>query len=174
MRLTIRLTTNTSYSLTVPDNSTVQDLRASAKVACPSTAKLPTDFKLIFNGQKLDPYYKSLLDFGIKEDGVTIILMSSGAASPLASPSLGPTTIIRKTATGASTKSKKSKCSFKSCGSAPLRIVGECSHCMGKFCAKHRLLEDHHCQDLQYCRDSAHERNAMKLHNESTLASSKV
>lgn len=166
MRITIRLSTNSAYTLTIPDNSTVQDLRTSAKVACPPSAKLPTDFKLIYNGQKLDPHYKLLLDFGISPEGSDIILMSNGVASPISSPSLTPTT-VRKTTNA--TK-KKSRCSFKSCSSAPLRMVGECSHCSGKFCAKHRLLEDHHCQDLQYCRDSAHERNAMKLHSESTMA----
>lgn len=169
MKVTIRVSTNTSYSVTIPDNSTVQDLRDSANVACPSTAKLPADFKLIYNGEKLDPYYKALLEFGITDD-ITVILMSNGALSPLASPSLQPAP--KKTTTA--TKTKRAKCSFKACSSTPLRMVGDCSHCNGKFCAKHRLLEDHHCQDLQFCRDSAHERNAMKLHNDATLASSKV
>lgn len=169
MRITIRLSTNTSYAVTVPDNSNVQDLRALAQVACPAGAKLPADYKLIYNGQKLDPHYKSLDDFGLlpRAENLTVILMSAGVASPLSLPSLKPTTTVRAV-------KKKARCSFKSCTLTPLRMVGDCLHCKGKFCAKHRLLEDHHCQDLQFCRDSAHERNAMKLNNESTLTSSRV
>ncbi|KAK9324405.1 ubiquitin-related domain-containing protein [Lipomyces orientalis] len=65
----------------------------------------------------------------------------------------------------------KKRCSFKSCTSAPLRIVGDCSFCDGHFCAKHRLLEDHKCTGLQDCKQQLHERNALKLQQEQTVAS---
>ena len=166
MKITVRLSTETAYNVTVPDNLSVQDLRNSVKVACPVENKLPADFKLIYNGVKLDPFYKSLAEFGLSPaaSDPQVILMNSGDASPLALPVITATT-VRK-----SGGKKKAKCLFQLCHLAPLRMVGECQHCNGKFCAKHRLLEDHHCQDLQTCRDTAHEKNAMKLNNESTIA----
>lgn len=182
MKVTIRLSTEISYSITIPNNSTVEDLRNSAKVACPSFTKLPPDFKLIFNGEKLTPYYKSLLFFNINSDiDNTVILMSNGSDTPIneLSPISTPINLSNSTTTSTSTttvplpkkKTKKNKCNFSKCNSTPLRLVGDCGHCNGKFCAKHRLLEDHYCHGLQYCKDNAHERNAMKLQSESTIVS---
>lgn len=173
MKVTIRLSTETSYSVTIPNNSTVEDLRNSAKVACPSSAKLPADFKLIYNGEKLEPYYKPLLSFNINDNDTTttVILMNNGSDTPITlSPPVAPTESVEAVA-APKKKTKKNRCSFKTCNSAPLRLVGDCGHCHGKFCAKHRLLEDHYCQGLQFCKESAHERNAMKLHSESTIVS---
>lgn len=168
MRVTFRLSTETSYTVTIPDNSTVEDLHNAAKVGCPAAAKLPADFKLIHNGAKLAPYYKTLESFNIPSDGeVTVILMSDALDTPVSSPQLAPVS----QAAVPKKKAKKNRCSFKSCTSVPLRMVGDCGHCHGKFCAKHRLLEDHMCTGLQFCKDSAHERNAMKLQSESTIAS---
>lgn len=167
MKITIRLSTETAYSVTIPDNSTVEDLRNTAKVGCPATAKLPNDFKLIYNGEKLTPYYRTLASFHVTpEKDITVILMSDGSDTPVgsASPQLAPVAVPKK-------KTKKNRCSLKNCTSAPLRMVGDCGHCHGKFCAKHRLLEDHMCTGLQFCKESAHERNAMKLQSESTIAS---
>ncbi|KAK6461829.1 hypothetical protein DFJ63DRAFT_200106 [Scheffersomyces coipomensis] len=181
MKVTIRLSTESSYSITIPDNSTVEDLRNSAKVGCPVSSKLPHDFKLIYNGQRLTPYYQPLSTFNITPelDSITVILMSDGSDTPI---NLTPqsshidittasTTATTTTTTTVKKTKKKSKCAFKSCTSASLRMVGACSHCQGSFCAKHRLLEDHLCQGLQFCKDNAHERNAMKLQSESTIAS---
>lgn len=169
MKVTFRLSTETAYSVTVPDNSTVEDLRNAAKVGCPLSAKLPADFKLIYNGGKLAPYYKPLELFSITPDldKITVILMSDSSDTPVGSPLLAPQTSVAVP----KKKAKKNRCLYKSCTSAPLRMVGDCGHCHGKFCAKHRLLEDHLCTGLQYCKESAHERNAMKLQSESTIAS---
>ncbi|KAK6201016.1 uncharacterized protein RJT21DRAFT_31001 [Scheffersomyces amazonensis] len=181
MKVTIRLSTESSYTITIPDNSTVEDLRNSAKVGCPISAKLPSDFKLIYNGVKLAPYYKPLSTFNITPSSpITVILMSNGSDTPTnltpQSSHVDITTETANTSTvsttvGVKKTKKKNKCSFKSCTSAPLRMVGACSHCQGTFCAKHRLLEDHLCQGLQFCKDNAHERNAMKLQSESTITS---
>lgn len=166
MKVHIRLNTEVSYSVTIPNNSTVEDLRNSAKVACPSFTKLPVDFKLIHNGEKLSPYYKALSDFKMNEEP-TVILMSNGSSTP----TLTPTNSILTPQPAPKKKTKKNKCSFTGCSLASLRLVGDCSHCQGKFCAKHRLLEDHLCSGLQFRKDAAHEQNAMKLHSESTIAS---
>lgn len=181
MKVTIRLSTETSYSVTIPDNSTVEDLRNSSKVACPPSAKIPDDFKLIYNGEKLTPNYKTLEALGIVSgtDGNVVILMSDGSDtpksnSPVASPTLKPVALATGTTTGkpvVKKTKKKNRCSFKNCSAAHLRMVGNCGHCQGKFCAKHRLLEDHLCQGLQFCKDNAHEKNAMKLQNEKTITS---
>ncbi|ODV65028.1 hypothetical protein HYPBUDRAFT_114151 [Hyphopichia burtonii NRRL Y-1933] len=170
MKVTIRLSTEVSYSVTIPHNSSVEDLRNSAKVACPSFTSLPPDFKLITNGVKLSPYQKLLKDFGLLEDTEnTVILMSNGSDTPT---QLSPTSTSDEILTSKEVPKKKkktNKCHFKSCNSPSLRMVGDCSHCQGKFCAKHRLLEDHLCNGLQYCKNNAHERNAMKLQSESTI-----
>lgn len=168
MKITFRLSTETSYAVTVPDNSSVQDLRNSVKVGCPPSAKLPADYKLIYNGQKLTPFYKPLEAFGMAPGAdYTVILMSDASDTPVSLPRLAPVAI----STAPKKKAKKNRCSFKSCTLAPLRMVGDCSHCHGKFCAKHRLLEDHVCTGLQFCKESAHERNATKLQSESTITS---
>lgn len=159
MQVTIRLSTDTSFSVST-ENCPLSDLATLIKEQCPAGIKLPTDFKLIHNGEKLSPASKMLLDFGMGDD-VIVILMSNDSVSPVLSATDKP----------AAPKKKKQRCSFKTCSSAPLRMVGSCSHCSGKFCAKHRLLEDHLCVGLQYCKDDAHERNAMKLQSESTIAS---
>lgn len=44
---------------------------------------------------------------------------------------------------------KKPRCTFKECGTAAQRIVGDCGFCDGHYCAKHRLLEDHKCTGLE-------------------------
>ncbi|KAK6455875.1 uncharacterized protein RJT20DRAFT_51379 [Scheffersomyces xylosifermentans] len=177
MKVTIRVSTELSYSITIPNNSTVEDLRNSAKVGCPISYKLPTDFKLIHNGEKLAPHYRTLSSFNmIPSESLTVILMSDGSDTPLSltpkssNANLAVDSIPSSVSEVKKTK-KKAKCSFKACSSAPLRMVGACSHCQGKFCAKHRLLEDHRCSGLQFCKDNAHERNAIKLQSESTITS---
>ncbi|KAI5954110.1 hypothetical protein CANMA_004949 [Candida margitis] len=180
MKVTIRLSTESSFQVTVPDNSTVEDLRNSVKVASPTS--LPKEFKLIYNGQKLQPYNESLSSLGMKpeNESIQVILMAQSTDTPPISPQVSSSNLAASTATTSNSTAasstikktkKKNKCSFKSCNSTPLRMVGTCSHCQGKFCAKHRLLEDHMCLGLQYCKDDAHETNAMKLQNESTIAS---
>ncbi|EMG50856.1 TMC1 AN1-type zinc finger protein TMC1 [Candida maltosa Xu316] len=179
MKVTIRLSTESSYTITIPNNSTVDDLKQSIKVGLPSNTNLPFDFKLIFNGKKLQPYYSELSSFGMNnqnDESYTVILMSDSTDTPPITPqpsmeSLPTIKSTTSTTTNTTTKKtkKKNKCSFKSCTSAPLRMVGTCTHCQGKFCAKHRLLEDHLCTNLQYCKDNAHEKNAMKLQSERTI-----
>ncbi|GME91505.1 hypothetical protein B5S31_g2521 [[Candida] boidinii] len=66
---------------------------------------------------------------------------------------------------------KSNKCSLKGCCSAPLRMVGDCQYCKGKFCSRHRLLENHFCSGLESCKEQLHKRNAIKLQSEQTIAS---
>ncbi|KAI9734654.1 MAG: hypothetical protein M1834_002255 [Cirrosporium novae-zelandiae] len=63
---------------------------------------------------------------------------------------------------------RKIRCSFKDCKEFAQRIVGDCGFCSGRFCGKHRMLEDHKCSGLEDCRKESHERNADKLNSERT------
>lgn len=58
---------------------------------------------------------------------------------------------------------------MKACKAPIQPIVGECSFCTGKFCGKHRLLEDHKCEGLEDCKKESHERNAERLIKERTV-----
>ncbi|KAK2593988.1 hypothetical protein QQS21_008300 [Conoideocrella luteorostrata] len=63
---------------------------------------------------------------------------------------------------------KKLKCSAKECREqlSPFPVL--CSFCHGRFCNKHRMLEDHQCPELEDCKKQEHERNAAKLEAERT------
>lgn len=64
---------------------------------------------------------------------------------------------------------KKIRCSFKDCKDRAQPIVGDCGFCEGRYCGKHRLLEDHKCDGLEDCKKESHERNAEKLIRERTI-----
>ncbi|CAN6628589.1 AN1-type zinc finger protein Tmc1p [Trichomonascus vanleenenianus] len=64
----------------------------------------------------------------------------------------------------------RKRCSYKKCISAPLRGVGDCGFCDGRFCSKHRLMEQHDCIGLHNCKQQMHERNAVKLQEQQTVA----
>ncbi|KAL9611454.1 MAG: hypothetical protein Q9167_003891 [Letrouitia subvulpina] len=64
---------------------------------------------------------------------------------------------------------KKIRCTYKDCKESAQRIVGDCSFCQGRFCGKHRMLEDHKCSGLEDCKKESHERNADKLNSERTM-----
>jgi hypothetical protein len=49
---------------------------------------------------------------------------------------------------------KKTRCTFKECKDAAVRIAGDCAFCEGHFCGKHRLLEDHKCDGLEDVSDA--------------------
>lgn len=144
MKFTVRLSTENSLTLT-SDASSYNQLVEEIKSI--STFPLPQSFKLIYNGEKLNDAKLEMLPDQVNEQQVVVILMEEVKLK------------------------KKKKCSFKNCSSAPLRMVGDCHHCNGKFCAKHRLLEDHMCSGLQYCKEVAHEQNALKLESERTVIS---
>jgi len=74
---------------------------------------------------------------------------------------------------------KKKRCQFnvaptERCNSAAINIVGDCSMCNSKFCARHRLPEDHDCSELDAFRDSAFEANKKQLMTEATAAGANI
>ncbi|ODV95855.1 hypothetical protein PACTADRAFT_49298 [Pachysolen tannophilus NRRL Y-2460] len=235
MKVTIRLssssiggkdTTTSSYSLTIPDNSTVNDLKAAALVALPSdlinTFSTPvavssvggdnssstakhlslSNFSLIFSGKKLE-LHRLLSSYSITENSVVYLINNSQNINPNESPVLPSVELANSTIEGGKeinnevittedgnteeihpqittttttkkrrkSSNKRSKCSFPRCSNQPLKIVGDCQHCEGHYCSKHRLLESHCCSGLQNCKNQLFEQNATKLHREQTVAS---
>ncbi|WEJ94410.1 hypothetical protein PSN45_001894 [Yamadazyma tenuis] len=153
MKLNIRLSTENSF--TVSTASTVYADLVQEIQSC-SSFPLPQTFKLIYNGEKLSDTrladLQAAASEGVAGDAeINVILMEESKK------------LVKK--------KKSKKCSFQSCNSSPLRMVGDCHHCTGKFCAKHRLLEDHMCSGLQCYKEIAHEQNALKLENERTISS---
>lgn len=65
----------------------------------------------------------------------------------------------------------KRKCTFGTCTAMRAPIVGECAFCDVKFCAKHRLLEDHRCAGLSNCKKESHDRNKALLESQQCVAS---
>lgn len=89
MKVTIRLSTESSFSVTIPDNATVDDLKQSIKVGLPADITLPPDFKVIYNGSKLQPYYAELQSFGMQsaeDSSYTVIVMSDNVDTPPITP----------------------------------------------------------------------------------------
>ncbi|CAH6721301.1 AN1-type zinc finger protein Tmc1p [[Candida] jaroonii] len=68
-------------------------------------------------------------------------------------------------------KKSKKKCYFKNCNVNYLKLVGDCQYCQGKYCHKHRLLENHDCNYLNQYKLLEHQKNAIKLENERTISS---
>lgn len=68
----------------------------------------------------------------------------------------------------------KTRCSFvgptgDKCKQIAQRIVGDCSSCGGnKFCASHRLPENHQCASLDVVKAAARHANGEKLMSEAT------
>lgn len=198
MKLNVKIDQDLTLSLTVPDNATVEDLKVATIVALPSENSLsnslnisslsPKNINLWYSGHKLD-YSKSLHSYNITPQSLIINpnllihLTSLNDDSPpndtsdsAISDDINDSIILCTSKSGKSksksrSKSKSKKCSFLNCTSTPLRMVGDCQHCQGKFCSKHRLLESHNCKGLKIYKDKCYERNALKLQSEQTVAS---
>ena len=83
-----------------------------------------------------------------EDNSYTVIVMSDNVDTPPITPQQSVESLAKSSTTNATIKRlKEGRCAFHNCNSAPLRMVGTCTHCQGKFCAKHRLLEDHMCTD---------------------------
>jgi len=54
-------------------------------------------------------------------------------------------------------------CAVDNCKLKLALIVGHCNHCNNDHCLKHRLPEDHKCQELINLQRKEHADNAAKL-----------
>ncbi|GMM36279.1 Tmc1 protein [Saccharomycopsis crataegensis] len=217
MKVAIKTTSGESYQITIPDRSTIKDLKLLAIVASKSLKSTDLNvYNLYFKGIKLDlletvSYYsikdndliiigskvpeenvntmeaaarslslvhdeslnsvsspdaQDALDDVSKKDDIASVCIPQVASpkSPRSKSPVSQPTIAKK-------KKNSKKCNFANCNNASLRIIGNCSDCNGKFCAKHRLLENHLCSGLSNCKKAAFTRNANKLHQEQTISS---
>lgn len=131
--------------LTVPTDTTISTLSSilSLRTNVPST-----DLRLVHAGKHLSTPTSTLSSYGIpRESVIHMALPLRGGMPP-----------------------KKIRCNFKDCKDAAQRIVGDCGFCNGKFCGRHRLLEDHKCEGLEDCKKESHERNKERLEAERTVA----
>lgn len=62
------------------------------------------------------------------------------------------------------------KCNFGECPDRIVKIVGTCRHCSKNFCAKHRYIESHACENMINCKQEAFDKNAKKVLNEKATA----
>lgn len=197
MKLTVKINNESSLSLTVPDNATVEDLKVAALISLPSCYnehnRLATkNINLWYSGHRLD-YSKTLACYNINPNSVQmntnlVVHLTIGDSLAGTEPAAAGCAVVddgaettpddlvleqtpKKTKSKSRSKSKSKKCSFSTCTSTPLRMVGDCQFCQGKFCSKHRLLESHDCKGLKTCKDKCYERNALKLQSEQTVAS---
>ncbi|KAI8340539.1 ubiquitin-related domain-containing protein [Chlamydoabsidia padenii] len=108
---------------------------------------------------------------------------SSSSPSPSPSPLTEPSSLLSTPSTNLSIDNKsipsgpikssvsRKRCALGSCSGKPVKIIGDCRYCESKFCSRHRLPEAHACVNLTTCRQTAHERNSLKLLSERCVAS---
>lgn len=146
MPFTVKFVSGKSYDVTMDASNTISKVKQYLHER--DTTLSSSTIDLVYGGQSLDDT-KTIEELDL--DGKSVNVVSRCAAPKTAGK-------------------KKKRCSFKGCSSAPLRMVGDCSFCDGKFCSTHRLLEQHNCSGLQSCKDQLHEQNASKLQREQTQA----
>ena len=61
------------------------------------------------------------------------------------------------------------RCSLKSCRKKIIFLTIDCSACNMKFCAKHRLLEDHNCIKYEEYVDKKFKQNEKILKEQATI-----
>lgn len=174
MKVTVKLSNESSFQVTVPDNATVEDLKVASLVALPPDSDINRGARLWYSGRKME-FSKVLSTYGITSESKSSVYLTSGDDESAIAVADDEATIAEQqphTQKKARTRSKsKNRCCFNNCHSPALRMTGECQFCKGKFCSKHRLLEMHNCKGLKTCKDKSFERNALKLRNEQTVSS---
>jgi len=145
MQIFVKNVAGDTVPLTVPSTTSISTLRTLLSLR---TNLAPSELRLVYGGKHLTDPDSSLSDYAIgAESTIHLALPLRGGMPP-----------------------RKIRCSFKVCKDPAQRIVGDCGFCSGHFCGKHRLLEDHKCPGLEDCKKESHERNAIKLNSERTVA----
>lgn len=154
-----------SVEVCVSENATVCDLLGALPPTIGQCPISPASVGLWYSGQRLQGE-NTLESYGVtsQKTSESPVMIYITIDEDSECPKKG------KTKKSRSSKSKSKKCTFAGCTSMPLRMVGDCQLCTGKFCSKHRLLEAHQCKGLKGWKDTCFERNALKLQSEQTVA----
>ncbi|GMM32434.1 Tmc1 protein [Martiniozyma asiatica (nom. inval.)] len=164
-----------TISLSISDASSVSELEKATLAALAPSSPHNQNINLWFKGQLLNS--KETLNYYLIEDNMDDLIYvtfdDSTPDSAIADGDCDENHIEKKKRkkSRSKSKSKSKRCSFNDCSSTPLRLVGDCQLCQGKFCSVHRLLESHYCKGLKGWKDTCFERNASKLQQEQTVAS---
>lgn len=74
---------------------------------------------------------------------------------------------------------KKKRCeamldATERCSQPSMTMIGECKACNKQYCSKHRLVEDHNCDNLDDVRAAARQQNSDRLNSDSVAAGSNL
>lgn len=166
MKLTIKSHSQPDlvFTVTVPDNSTVLDVKTLCVVAAPPgffATNRPSAVRLLANGRILDLMQARVATYGVVDGSVCVAV--TGEVAPTAVPASQPAAAAPKPAR------RKKTCGFAACTLPPAKFIGDCNYCHTSFCLRHRLVEDHQCLNLQNCHKEYHDANAGKLFREQTV-----
>ena len=122
------------------------------------------EIKLVYKTQALTSDTLTLKEVGLKEDELIHIVLVGSSHSPKLAPTVvvGATTELDQPAKA---PKKPFHCAWDSCLERYAKVIGDCVYCKGKYCARHRLPESHHCQNIQSCKQLSFDTNHSKVMN---------